>query len=172
MDMSEAAKKADALLGDTLEALPRGVVWTHRETLTEACRDAVNKPVDNSTVSRHLAVLTVISAERRTAFLDSVLSHWKSKGYKVTSINKSRMPAVFVKTKDGFALELTIGYKGQAHFSAASGCAEKSDVPEPTTKANGPDTTGRDVPRPYIKDDYWSLPKPLPGAGDAPGSQG
>lgn len=137
-------------------------MWSHDETLTTTCRDVANSETDNSQVSRVRVVLTVISAERRSAFVEDVLHQWKAQGFKASTVSvDNELPTASVKTGEGMTLSVEVMGTGQAQFRTSSGCVGTAGVQEPTIKANGPDFTGREIPRPYIKDDYWSLPEPV-----------
>lgn len=114
-------------------------------------------------VLRRIAVLTVISDERRGNFLGVVERYWKNRGYEVTSVNKDKkLPAIYVETPKGFSLSLSFGYKGQAFFEAASPCADESEVAPPKANGNGTDYSGEKPPLPNQHSDFWSARTPVP----------
>ncbi|MFD5034400.1 hypothetical protein ACFWM0_28920 [Streptomyces sp. NPDC058405] len=151
MDMQEAANRADSILDGTLDAIKPEVKWTHGETTAGSCD-----------LSRRRTVMTVISEQRRGAFLGVIDRLWRKSGYEITSVNSNKeFPAIYAKSSDGFGMSLSIGGKGQAFFEVATPCVEESAVAKPTVESNGPDYSGGPVPRPNVHDDFWSSGAPL-----------
>ncbi|ORT55255.1 hypothetical protein [Streptomyces sp. CB03238] len=154
MNMQEAAERADAMLDATLNAVVPEVQWDHATTTAGSCN-----------VNRRRTVTTIISEQRRGSFLGIVERFWNKSGYKITSVNQSReMPAIFAKSRDGFQLSLSFGYKGQAFFEVATPCVQESEVAEPTTKPNGPAYPLGKIPTPNVRSDFWSAETPVPGS--------
>ncbi|MFJ6575831.1 hypothetical protein ACIQMY_07685 [Streptomyces sp. NPDC091368] len=152
MDMQEAARRADGMLDRTLGAVVPEVQWAHDTWTSGSC-----------TVTRRRTVTTVISEERRGAFLGVIERFWKKSGYEITGVNQDRdMPSVFARTSDGFAFDLTIGHKGQAFFDVTTPCVEKSDVAEPASEPSGPAYPYGRIPTPHVRSDFWSATAPAP----------
>ncbi|WP_156726230.1 hypothetical protein [Streptomyces apocyni] len=150
MNMQEAAEQADVILDNTLNTIKPGVQWAHGIT-----------SAGHESISRDRTVMTIISDERRGAFLGIVERFWKESGYTIKSVNSSeRTPAIFAQSPDGFGISLIIGGKGQAYFVVDSPCVQKSDVADPTTP---PSYQGEyPLPRPNVHSDFWSANTPLP----------
>ncbi|GAA2818707.1 hypothetical protein [Streptomyces showdoensis] len=152
MNMQEAAERVDALLDATLGAVAPEVQWAHDTWTSGSC-----------TVTRRRTVTTVISEQRRGAFLGVIERFWKKSGYEITGVNKdAEMPSVFARTPDGFEFDLTIGHAGQAFFDATTPCVGKSAVAEPAARPNGPAYPYGAVPTPNVRSDFWSAATPLP----------
>ncbi|MFI8765027.1 hypothetical protein ACIGN6_08910 [Streptomyces sp. NPDC053792] len=152
MDMQEAADRADAMLDATLNAVVPEVQWAHHTWTSGSC-----------TVTRRRKVMTILSEQRRGAFLGVIERFWKKSGYEITGVNQDReMPAIFAKTSDGFQLALSVGYKGQVVFKIDTPCVKEADVAEPTTKPNGPAYPLGQIPTPNVRSDFWSATAPAP----------
>ncbi|WP_199837798.1 hypothetical protein [Streptomyces sp. NRRL S-1521] len=151
MNMQEAAEQADSMLDATFSAIKPEIEWAHGPTTAGSCD-----------LSRRRAVMTVISEERRGSFLGVVERSWRSRGYHITNVNKSKeFPAVFAKTSDGFGIILTIGGGGQAFFEVATPCVRESKVADPTSKPKGPTYEGiYPLPRPNVRSAFWSSSRP------------
>lgn len=163
VNMREAAEQADLILDETLGAIQPGVRWGHGPTSENACNNTESESSGKGAVLRRIAVLTVISDERRGNFLGVVERYWKNRGYEVTSVNKDKkLPAIYVETPKGFSLSLSFGYKGQAFFEAASPCADESEVAPPKANGNGTDYSGEKPPLPNQHSDFWSARTPVP----------
>ncbi|WTK95770.1 hypothetical protein OG700_21215 [Streptomyces sp. NBC_01508] len=148
MNMQEAAERADSILDGTFRAIRPGVKWTHGETTVGSCD-----------LSRRRAVMTIVSERQRGGFLGVVERYWRKSGYEITSVNSSqRFPAIYAKSLDGFGIRLSIGGEGQAFFEVATPCVEKSAVADPTAETDGHNYAGGPIPRPDIRDDFWSAP--------------
>ncbi|MET9345231.1 hypothetical protein [Streptomyces termitum] len=151
MDMQAAADRADAMLDTTLKAVTPEIRWTHHTWTSGSC-----------TVTRRRKVMTIISEERMGNFLGVIERHWKKNGYRITGVNPDReMPALFARTSDGFQIDLSVGYKGQAVFTVTTPCVEKSDVAEPATVPNGPPYSYGEIPTPNVRSAFWSATTPL-----------
>ncbi|WTL47050.1 hypothetical protein OG310_16290 [Streptomyces sp. NBC_01497] len=157
MDMQGAAEHADSMLDGTLRAIKPEVAWAHGVTTSGTCD-----------VSRRRVVMTQISEQRRGAFLGVVDRYWRSAGYKITAVNRSKtFPAIYAYSPDGFELGLSIGYKGQAFLEAATPCVRQSDVAAPATPANAPRPEWP-IPRPDTYDEFWSSTSALPSSSASP----
>lgn len=151
MNMQEAAERADVMLDATFRAIKPEVQWAHGDTSSGNCD-----------VTRARTVLTVISEQRRGNFLGMVEQFWKKSGYEIYSVNPSKdNPAIFARTPDGFAITLTVGYKGQAFFKVDTPCVDESEVADPTAAPNGPAYEGVELPRPNVRSDFWSAGTPV-----------
>ncbi len=157
MNMQEAADRADALLDGTFAAIKPAVRWTPTFTMPGDC-----------SVDRDRAVMTIISEQRRDAFLGVVERHWKSEGYELVDVSANGLAANFV-TEDGFQLQVLVGAQGQAHFSVTTPCVEPSEVSGPASPPVGPDYSQQEVPDPNVHSDFWSSSEPL--ASSSPGGQ-
>ncbi|GAA2398312.1 hypothetical protein GCM10010420_25600 [Streptomyces glaucosporus] len=163
MNMEEAARRADGILADTLGSVKPGVEWTHHVSTDGSCADGEHGATGTGQVTRRVAVMTVISEERRGSFLGVIERFWKKSGYRVLAVRGDQeSPAIFVETPDGFRINLTFGYKGQAFFDADTPCVEESPVPPPSTEPNGPDYSGGKIPTPNRRSDFWSASSPVP----------
>lgn len=149
MNMQEAAEHADAILDETFAAIKPAVEWTHTYSMPGDCF-----------VDRDRSVMTIISAERRGAFLGVVERHWKSKGYKLVATSENGLAANF-NTQDGFQIQVLVGTTGQANFSVTTPCVEKSEVAPPTSSPNGPDYSKQETPAPNIYSKFWSVKAPI-----------
>ncbi|MFD7326756.1 hypothetical protein ACFV9D_37685 [Streptomyces sp. NPDC059875] len=149
MNMQQAADRADEILDETFTAIVPPVQWTHRETMAGKC-----------STDRSRTVMTIISEERRSAFLGVVDRHWKSKGFTFRAASQDKLAAYYV-TPDGFQLSVLIGWKGQAHFEVTTPCVEVSDVAPPTSKPNGPDYSKMPPTAPNVTSDFWSAKAPV-----------
>lgn len=151
MNMQEAAERADAMLDTTFSSIKPQVNWAHGPTTAGSCD-----------LSRRRTVMTVISEDRRGSFLGVVERSWRSQGYRITDVNKSKkFPAIFAKTSDGFGISLTIGGEGQAFFEVATPCVTESKVSDPTATPNGPSYEGvYPLPRPNVRSKFWSSSGP------------
>lgn len=157
MDMQEAADRADSFLADTMNSIKPQVKWTHGISTDLRC-----------SVSRRIAVTTIISTERRGSFLGAVERYWKKEGFTYRGSNKSKAtPASFFLTPDNFQIELLFGYQGQAHFEVTTPCAEKSAVTPLKSRAGVPEYDGPEPPLPNGHSDFWSANTPVPGTSSA-----
>ncbi|MFI8963726.1 hypothetical protein ACIGO8_16615 [Streptomyces sp. NPDC053493] len=152
MNMQQAAERADQILDETMAAIVPPVQWTHRQTMPGNC-----------STDRARTVMTIISEQRRSAFLGLVDRHWRSKGYAFRATSVDKLSAHYL-TPDGFQLEVLIGWKGQAHFEITTPCVDKSEVLPPTTPPNGPDYSNQPPTAPNVTSDFWSSTTPLPSS--------
>lgn len=152
MDMQEAADRADAILDGTFAAIKPAVQWTPTYTVPAECY-----------VDRDRTVMTIISEQRRAAFLGVVERYWKSEGYQLVDVSANGLAANF-KTKDGFQLQVLVGAHGQAHFSVTTPCVDESEVSAPSSPPAGPDYSQQEVPPPNVHSSFWSSKDPLPSS--------
>ncbi|MGW6458440.1 hypothetical protein ACWF94_21415 [Streptomyces sp. NPDC055078] len=66
-------------MNETFGAVTPEIEWTHQTTTIGTCD-----------VSRYRVVMTIISEQRRGAFLGVVERYWKKSGYRITAVNDSR----------------------------------------------------------------------------------
>ncbi|MFE7758285.1 hypothetical protein [Streptomyces sp. NPDC057429] len=151
VDMQNAAERADGMLDAVLQEIDPKVDWTHGPTTTGSCE-----------VSRRRTVMTVISVDRRGSFLGIVDRYWRRSGYQINAINNdSEFPAIYAKTKEGYAASLRFGGEGQAFFRIDSPCVEESEVADSTTRPTAPTYEGMEnIPRPNIRSSFWSAGAP------------
>ncbi|GGV90044.1 hypothetical protein GCM10015535_45160 [Streptomyces gelaticus] len=147
MDMQEAAERADGMLDDVLKKIDPEVQWAHGPTTKGSCD-----------VTRRRTVMTIVSAERRQAFLDQVEEFWRTSDYRIRAKNKdAEFPAVYAVTKDGFGISVSVRAKGQVFFEADTPCVKESKVAESVSKPNGPAYKGvYPLPSPNVRSDHWS----------------
>ncbi|MDJ1645074.1 hypothetical protein P5W92_32380 [Streptomyces sp. J15] len=147
MDMQDAAERADEMLDRVLAEIDPSVRWVHGPTTTGGC-----------TVTRRRTVMTVVSPQRRGSLLGVVDRFWRKSGYRVTAINSHvDAPAIFVRTRDGFQVSLTVADKGQVHFDVDSPCVRHSEVADSTSQPTAfLDPDAELIPRPNIHSDFWS----------------
>ncbi|MBU7596595.1 hypothetical protein JGS22_002815 [Streptomyces sp. P38-E01] len=102
--------------------------------------------------------MTDVSEERRGSFLGVVERHWEKSGFEITGANSDReMPSIYAKTDQGYRLTLNIGYRGQAFFTIVSPCVRVSKLDPKLSKTNGPNFSGREIPRPpNFQDEFWA----------------
>ncbi|MGW2843432.1 hypothetical protein [Streptomyces sp. NPDC001108] len=147
MDMQEAADRADGMLDDVLKKIDPEVQWAHGPTTKGSCD-----------VTRRRTVMTIVSADRRQAFLDQVEQTWRASDFRIRAKNKdTEFPAVYAVTKDGFGISVSVRAKGQVFFEADTPCVKESKVAESASKPNGP--AYKDVyplPSPNVRSDHWS----------------
>ncbi|MEV8456401.1 hypothetical protein AB0467_23645 [Streptomyces sp. NPDC052095] len=147
MDMQEAADRADGMLDDVLKKIDPEVQWAHGPTTKGSCD-----------VTRRRTVMTIVSADRRQAFLDQVEQAWRASDFRIRAKNKdTEFPAVYAVTKDGFGISVSVRAKGQVFFEADTPCVKESKVAESASKPNGP--AYKDVyplPSPNVRSDHWS----------------
>ncbi|WP_330175000.1 hypothetical protein OG875_16595 [Streptomyces sp. NBC_01498] len=116
-------------------------------------------------VKRRIAVMTVVSRERRGSLLGVVERNWKARGYQVTGVRASEeLPAMYASTPDGFRMRIAVAGEGQFFFSITTPCFAKSDVADPLTRPNTPQREGGYPQRPDVRDDFWSVDAPPPRA--------
>ncbi|XIE78726.1 hypothetical protein AB6O49_12675 [Streptomyces sp. SBR177] len=158
MNMQQAADRADEILDDVLGAIVPPVEWTHRQTMPGNC-----------STDRSRTVMTIISEQRRGAFLGLVDRYWKSQGFTFRATTKDKQAAYYV-SPDGFQASVLIGWKGQAHFEVTTPCVEKSDVAPPTSPPRGRDYYNEPPTAPNVTSDFWSATTPLPAGSTPPSS--
>ncbi|MFF9198626.1 hypothetical protein ACF09L_25765 [Streptomyces sp. NPDC014779] len=149
MTMQQAAERADRILDDTFAAIVPPVQWTHRQSMDGEC-----------STDRRRTVMTIVSEQRRPAFLRLVERHWRAQGFTFRATSKDKQ-AVYYLTPDGFQLSVLIGWKGQAHFEVTTPCVEKSVVRPPLTPPNGPDYSKRPPTAPNVESPFWSADTPV-----------
>ncbi|MFC8825105.1 hypothetical protein ACFT9I_07060 [Streptomyces sp. NPDC057137] len=159
MDMQEAAVQADSIMLKTLNGVRPELRWNHGPSIDSRCGDAP----DTGSVKRRIAVMTIVSKERRGSLLGVVERNWKGRGYQVTSVRASEeLPAMYASTPDGFRMRIAVAGEGQFFFSITTPCFTESDVADPKTRPNTPHREGGYPQRPDIHDDFWSAPTPPP----------
>lgn len=147
MDMQGAADRADGMLDAVLKQIDPEVRWAHGPTTKGSCD-----------VTRRRTVMTIVSEDRRQAFLDQVEKFWRTGDYRIKAKNEDKVfPAVYAVTKDGFGISVSIRAKGQVFFEADTPCVKESKVAESTSEPNGPAYRGvYPLPSPNVRSAYWS----------------
>ncbi|MFE9372706.1 hypothetical protein ACFYM2_23455 [Streptomyces sp. NPDC006711] len=152
MNMQQAADRADAMLDATFAAIQPEVQWSHTATTAGSCD-----------VTRRRMVMTIISEQRRGSFLGLIERFWKQSGYVIKSVNPDKqMPVIYAQSRDGFAITVSVGDKGNVDFEVDTPCVQESKVAKPKSKANGP--SYEDVwplPLPNVHSDFWSTDTPI-----------
>lgn len=160
--MQAAAEHADAMLDATVGAVVPEIHWVHDKTTSGSCD-----------VSRRRTVMTIISGQRRGAFLGVIQRFWKAHDYDITTVHPSKEhPRMYARSPEGFGISLVFGYKGQAFFEVATPCVTKSDVAEPTSVPNGPAYPLGEIPTPNVRSAFWSAEVPVGGTGRGEGGGG
>ncbi|MGV9560304.1 hypothetical protein [Streptomyces sp. NPDC003401] len=127
--------------------------------------DSSNDSHGYGSTIRNAVVMTEVSEERRGALLGVIERSWRKEGYEITGVNSDKdSPAIYAKTGDGFGMSLIVGYKGQFFLKVQTPCVKKSEVADPATKPSGRDYYGQEVPRPNVRDAFWSSDAPIPSA--------
>ncbi|MGP9019552.1 hypothetical protein ACT1U9_14215 [Streptomyces sp. BR1] len=161
MDMQQAAEHADAITQQTLADITPELRWNHGPSSDSSCTDATNSSLGTGSVNRRIAVMTIVSKERRGNLLGLVERDWKSRGFRITSVDADEdLPAIYAVTPENFRMSVAVGGEGQFFFSITTPCFPESQVSEPTSKPNTHHREGAYPQRPDIHDDFWSTPTP------------
>jgi hypothetical protein len=151
LNMQEAADRADALLAATMDAIKPPVEWSHGIYTELSC-----------SVSRRVAVTTIISTERVGDFLGVAERCWEKQRFTHRGSNNSKSsPATYFVTADEFQIRLRFGYQGQAQFEVTTPCVEKSAVSAPRHRDGAPEYDGSQPPAPSEKSKFWSTNTPV-----------
>ncbi|MFE1962890.1 hypothetical protein [Streptomyces sp. NPDC059479] len=157
MNMRQAAAKADAIMQRTLSAIRPELRWNHGPSNHRICTDSKNDSLGAGSVKRRIAVMTIVSKERRGSLLGVVERDWTARGYRITSVRASgEVPAMYASTPDDFRIRVAVGGEGQFFFSITTPCFTESAVPDPATEPNTPQRAGEYPTRPDVYDDFWS----------------
>ncbi|MFE4534180.1 hypothetical protein ACFRKB_03790 [Streptomyces scopuliridis] len=163
ISLQEAAEKADAILLSTMSSVQPTLNWVHDGSTDGGCGDYTIDGKTTSSVTRRVAVMTIVSEARRGSLLGVVERHWKKQGYTITSMNASKeFPAINARTPEDFRMSVLVGGKGQFFFSVVTPCFIESEVAPPRTSANGTPFEGSKVPDPSVHSDFWSANSPIP----------
>lgn len=163
MNMQEAAERADAIVQQTLDSVRPKLRWNHGPSNDQLCTDFKNDSLGTGSVKRRVAIMTVVSKQRRGSLLGVVERAWKSRGYEITSVDTDKqLPAIYASTPEGFRMSVAVAGEGQFFFSITTPCFTKSDVADPRTKPNTPHRDGGYPQRPDVHDDFWSATTPGP----------
>lgn len=159
VDMQEAADQADSIMLGTLKGVRPELRWNHGPSVDSRCGDMPG----TGSVKRRIAVMTIISKERRGGLLGVVERNWKGRGYQVTGVRASdELPAMYASTPEGFRMRIAVAGEGQFFFSITTPCFTESEVADPRTQPNTPHREGVYPQRPDVHDDFWSATSPLP----------
>ncbi|MFE7462816.1 hypothetical protein ACFU6R_01750 [Streptomyces sp. NPDC057499] len=147
MNMQEAASRADGIMDATVNGIKPPIEWVHGPTTMGSC-----------SVTRRRAVMTIVSPTRRGNLLGVVERMWRSRDYRVKSVNNDvDSPAIFTQTRDGFGVALIVGGEGQVFFEVDSPCVEESEVDDPAAESDRQLPEGSEtIPRPNVRSDFWS----------------
>ncbi|MEV7023514.1 hypothetical protein [Kitasatospora sp. NPDC093558] len=154
IDQLAAEERCETLLQDTFDAIRPMPVWQSAPP-----RSGVRMPRPGEGgglhwyVTRGRDVLTVVSQARRPALAGAVESHWRRRGWTITSLGVGReLPTVAAATRDGYQLSLHFGELGEVGLTASSPGADR---PEHPSRAQAADGCGR-APLPYVCCPHWS----------------
>ncbi|WP_326611585.1 hypothetical protein OG949_20715 [Streptomyces scopuliridis] len=162
MNMQQAAEKADAIMRTTLDGVAPTLRWNHGPSNDRICTDSKNDSLGSGSVRRRIAVMTVVSDERRGSLLGVVERNWKARGFEITSVDANKeLPAIYAVSPDGFRMSVAVGGGGQFFFSITTPCFAESAVPDPATEPNTPQRAGDYPQPPDVHDDFWSSKAPL-----------
>ncbi|WP_328582967.1 hypothetical protein [Streptomyces sp. NBC_00370] len=169
MNMQAAANQADMILQQTLSGIMPELRWNHGPSNESICTDFKNGSRGTGSVKRRIAVMTVVSEARRGNLLGVVERNWKTRGYRITSVDDDKdLPAIFASTPEDFRMRVAVGGRGQFFFSITTPCFRESPVSAPATAPNTPDRAGEYPQPPDVQDDFWSSSEPL--ASSSPGT--
>ncbi|PVE08607.1 hypothetical protein Y717_15470 [Streptomyces scopuliridis RB72] len=162
MDMRRAAEEADVIMQRTLSGVKPELRWNHGPSNDKICTDVKNDSSGTGSVKRRIAIMTIVSKERRGNLLGVVERDWTARGYRITSVRASgEVPAIFAATPDDFRMRVAVGGGGQFFFSITTPCFAESAVPDPATEPNTPQRAGDYPQPPDVHDDFWSSKAPL-----------
>lgn len=165
VNMQQAAEKADAIMQQTLSGVAPELSWNHGPSNERICADFKNDSLGTGMVRRRVAIMTVVSPERRGGLLGVVERNWKAHGYKITSVDaNANLPAIYAASPEGFRMSIAVGGQGQFFLSITTPCFAESPVPAPFPEPNTPRRPGPYPQRPDVRDDFWSSEEPLPSS--------
>lgn len=157
MNMQQAAIKADAIMRRTLSGIRPELRWNHGPSNDSICTGFEDESVRTGSVKRRIAVMTIVSKERRGSLLGVVERDWAARGYRITNVRASgENPAIYASTPDGFRIRVAVGGDGQFFFSVTTPCFAESPVSDPAVEPNTPQRAGEYPQRPDVHDDFWS----------------
>nr|WSZ96981.1 hypothetical protein OH820_16075 [Streptomyces sp. NBC_00857] len=165
VNMQQAAEKADLIMQQTLSNVAPKLRWNHGPSNDRICTDSNNDSLGTGSVRRRVAVLTVVSNERRGNLLGVVERNWRARGFEITSVDTDKdLPAIYAASPEDFRMSVAVGGEGQFFFSITTPCFTESEVTDPAPEPNTPQRTGDYPQRPDVHDDFWSSKAPLPAA--------
>ncbi|WP_030714022.1 hypothetical protein [Streptomyces sp. NRRL F-2580] len=163
MQLQQGAERADAILQETLAAVQPELKWNHGPSSDAGCTNALGNATGMAAADRSIAVLTIVSEQRRGALLGVIERAWRERGYKITSVRKSpTFPGIYASTPDGYSLEVKVAGEGQFFLGASTPCLEDTGIQQPASKPNTPDRSGEFPQRPDVQDEFWSATTPAP----------
>ncbi|MYZ36500.1 MULTISPECIES: hypothetical protein [unclassified Streptomyces] len=155
--MQQAAEKADAIMLETVSGIRPELRWNHGPSNDRICTGFKDESPGTGSVKRRIAVMTVVSEERRGSLLGVVERNWKARGYEITSVDADKdLPAIYAASPENFRMSVAVGGEGQFFFSITTPCFTESAVPDPATEPNSPQRAGEYPTRPDVYDDFWS----------------
>ncbi|MGW6741920.1 hypothetical protein ACWGDX_14545 [Streptomyces sp. NPDC055025] len=155
--MQQAAEKADAIMHETVSGIRPELRWNHGPSNDHICSGLKDELPGRGSVKRRIAVMTVVSEERRGNLLGVVERNWKARGYEITSVDADKdLPAIYAASPENFRMSVAVGGEGQFFFSITTPCFTESAVPDPATEPNTPQRAGEYPARPDVYDDFWS----------------
>lgn len=168
VDMQMAARRADVIMQQTLSGVTPKLYWNHGPSNESGCTDFKSDSGGTGSVKRRVAVMTVVSEERRGSLLGVVERNWKTNGYRITSVDTDKdLPAIYAASPDDFRMSVAVGGRGQFFFSVTTPCFRESPVSAPATAPNTPDRAGEYPQPPDVQDDFWSSSEPLASSSPA-----
>ncbi len=163
VQLQQGAERADAILQETLAAVQPELKWNHGPSSDAGCTNALGNATGMAAADRSIAVLTIVSEQRRGALLGVIERAWRERGYKITSVRKSpTFPGIYASTPDGYSLEVKVAGEGQFFLGASTPCLEDTGIQQPASKPNTPDRSGEFPQRPDVQDEFWSATTPAP----------
>lgn len=166
ISLREAAEKADVIMLGSISSVEPELNWVHHAWSDGSCEGYSIDGKPTASVTRRVAVMTIVSEARRGSLIGVVERHWERLGYEITGHNASKdVPAVYARTPEDFRMSVLVGKGGQFFFTVTTPCFVESEVQAPKTKANGTPFDGPVVPDPSVRSDFWSLDAPVPPPG-------
>lgn len=163
VSLQVAAEEADGIMLATVTSVKPELNWVHYAPTDEGCDSYTIDGKATGSATRRVAVMTIVSQERRGSLLGVIERHWKGEGYKITGVNRSKIfPAIYASTPEDFRLVAKVGKKGQFFFGITTPCFILSKVEDPKTTPNGTPFEGSVVPDPYVRSDFWSATTSIP----------
>ena len=103
VNMQEAAQRADFIIKQTLSDIRPTLRWNHGPSIDRMCSEQKNGSMEIGSVRRRIALLTIVSRERRGSLLGVVERSWKDRGYEITNVDPDKdLPAIYAKSPEEY----------------------------------------------------------------------
>ncbi|CCB76422.1 MULTISPECIES: hypothetical protein [Streptomycetaceae] len=114
--------------------------------------NVLGRPDGTAVLAQDRYVMTKVSQAKRGALLGVVERSWKRFGYRIESVNPSKIvPAIFAVTPDGYGVNIQVGVEGNVSFEVGSPSFPYSEDSEAYDSGGlEPDTM------PDVDDPFWS----------------